>query len=123
MAAMTRSERHHLARRATEVRHRCLRDGLAPEVIVEVICREVPQMFALEAWRLAPVGAEPKSQHGSMGSTKLTAWLLLASLVPSCAVGSTGSAGRAMKGSSTCAASIRRDQTGLASGWTTATLW
>jgi transcriptional regulator with XRE-family HTH domain len=53
MAAMTRSERHHLARQATEVRHRCLRDGLAPEVIVEVICREVPQMFALEAWRLA----------------------------------------------------------------------
>ena len=50
---MTRSERHHLARRANEVRHRALRDGLAPEVIVEVICREVPQMFALEAWRLA----------------------------------------------------------------------
>ena len=57
MAAMTRSERHHLARQATEVRHRGLRDGLAPEVIVEVICREVPQMFALEAWlgtRLEP---------------------------------------------------------------------
>ena len=53
MAAMTRSERHHLARRANEVRHRCLRDGLAPELIVGVICREVPQMFALEAWRLA----------------------------------------------------------------------
>ena len=53
MAAMTRSERHHLARRANEVRHRCQRDGLAPDLIVEVICREVPQMFALEAWRLA----------------------------------------------------------------------
>src|ERR671921_169826 len=53
MAAMTRSQRYHLARQATEIRHRCLRDGLAPEAIVEVICREVPQMFALEAWRLA----------------------------------------------------------------------
>jgi hypothetical protein len=53
MAAMTRSQRLHLARQATEIRHRCLRDGLAPEAIVEVICREVPQMFALEAWRLA----------------------------------------------------------------------
>ena len=53
MAAMTRSQRHHLARQATEIRHRCLRDGLAPEAIAEVICREVPQMFALEAWRLA----------------------------------------------------------------------
>ena len=53
MAAMTRSQRLHLARQATEIRHRCLRDGLAPEAIAEVICREVPQMFALEAWRLA----------------------------------------------------------------------
>src|SRR5512132_2581080 len=53
MAAMTRSQRYHLARQATEIRHRCLRDGLAPEAIAEVICREVPQMFALEAWRLA----------------------------------------------------------------------
>jgi transcriptional regulator with XRE-family HTH domain len=53
MAAMTRSQRLHLARQATEIRHRCLRDGMAPEAIVEVICREIPQMFALEAWRLA----------------------------------------------------------------------
>jgi transcriptional regulator with XRE-family HTH domain len=53
VAAMTRSQRHHLARQATEIRHRCLRDGLAPEAIAEVICREIPQMFALEAWRLA----------------------------------------------------------------------
>ncbi len=53
MAAMTRSQRHHLVRQATEIRHRCLRDGMAPEAIVEVICREIPQMFALEAWRLA----------------------------------------------------------------------
>jgi hypothetical protein len=52
MAAMTRSERLHLARQATEVRHRGLRDGLAPEAIVEVIRQELPQMFALEA--LAP---------------------------------------------------------------------
>jgi transcriptional regulator with XRE-family HTH domain len=53
MAAMTRSQRIHLARRATEIRHRGLRDGLAPEVIVEDICQELPQMFRLEAWRLA----------------------------------------------------------------------
>jgi hypothetical protein len=53
MAAMTRSQRLHLARQATEIRHRCLRDGLDPEAIAEAICREVPQIFALEAWRLA----------------------------------------------------------------------
>ena len=53
MAAMTRSQRLHLARQATEIRHRALRDGLAPEAIVEVICQELPQMFRLEAWRLA----------------------------------------------------------------------
>jgi hypothetical protein len=53
MTAMTRSQRLHLARQATEIRHRCLRDGMAPEAIAEVICRQIPQMFALEAWRLA----------------------------------------------------------------------
>src|SRR5919201_1775821 len=53
MAVMTRSQRHHLARQATEIRHRSLRDGLAPEAIAEVICQQSPQMFALEAWRLA----------------------------------------------------------------------
>jgi transcriptional regulator with XRE-family HTH domain len=53
MAAMTRSQRYQLVRQAHEVRHRCLRDGLAPDGIVEVICRELPEMHALEAWRLA----------------------------------------------------------------------
>src|SRR5215216_7080562 len=53
MAAMTRSQRLHLARQATEIRHRALRDGLAPEAIAELICQELPQMFRLEAWRLA----------------------------------------------------------------------
>jgi len=53
MASMTRSQRQQLARQAIEVRHRCLRDGLAPDVIIDVICQEIPQMFALEAWRLA----------------------------------------------------------------------
>lgn len=51
--AITRDQRQRLARQATEIRNRCLRDGLKPDAIVEVICREVPQMFALEAWRLA----------------------------------------------------------------------
>src|SRR4029450_13999352 len=53
MAARLRSQRLHLARQATEIRHRALRDGVAPEAIVEVICQELPQMFRLEAWRLA----------------------------------------------------------------------
>src|SRR6266545_4800186 len=53
MAALTRTQRHQLARQATEIRHRCLRDGMEPDAIVEVICRELPQMHALEAWRFA----------------------------------------------------------------------
>ncbi len=53
MAAMTRSQRHQLAQQANEIRHRCLRDGLTPEAIVEGICQETPEIFALEAWRLA----------------------------------------------------------------------
>jgi hypothetical protein len=53
MRAMTRSQRQQLARRAYEVRHRCLREGLVPDQIVDVICQEIPEMFALEAWRLA----------------------------------------------------------------------
>ena len=51
--AMTRRQGQQLAWQANEVRHRCLRDGLGPDAIVEVICREIPEMLALEAWRLA----------------------------------------------------------------------
>ena len=63
------------SRQATEIGHRCLRDGLAPEAIAEVICREVPQMFALEAGDWPTVGARKVSARldalSLMGSSHL----------------------------------------------------
>lgn len=53
MATLTRTRRQHLAREATAVRLRSLREGLSPSATAEVICREVPELFALEAWRFA----------------------------------------------------------------------
>jgi hypothetical protein len=52
MASLTRAQRHQLARQASDVRLRCLREGLAPSAIFEVI-RQAPEMFALESWRFA----------------------------------------------------------------------
>ena len=87
-----------------------------PEAIAEVICRESRRCSPWRRGDWPTVGAVPRSQLALMRSTTLMGWPLLASPAPSCAVGSTGSAGRAMNGSSTCVASIRRDPTGSASG-------
>lgn len=53
MAALSRTQRQSFARRANDIRHRGLRDGLGPSAIAEEICREIPEIFPLEAWRLA----------------------------------------------------------------------
>lgn len=50
---MHRSRRQQLARAATDVRLRCLRDRLPPHAIADVIQQEVSEMFPLEACRLA----------------------------------------------------------------------
>jgi len=53
MASMDRGRRLRLAQHAHDVRLRCLRDGLTPAAITDAICQEVPEIFGLEAWRLA----------------------------------------------------------------------
>jgi transcriptional regulator with XRE-family HTH domain len=53
MAAMSRVDRNRLARRAHDVRVRCLHHELPPEQIADTIGREIPEMFPLEVWRLA----------------------------------------------------------------------
>src|SRR5690606_1218185 len=46
-----RGRRQAVARAAAEIRLRGLRDGLPVGVIVDEILKEVPGVFALEAWR------------------------------------------------------------------------
>jgi transcriptional regulator with XRE-family HTH domain len=53
VATLSRARRQQLARQAQDVRLRSLRDGLTPAATVELIRTEVPEMFALEAWRYA----------------------------------------------------------------------
>jgi hypothetical protein len=53
MRSLSRGERQRATRQASAVRIRCLREGLAPEAIVDEILRQAPLMFALEAWRFA----------------------------------------------------------------------
>src|SRR5215475_9216626 len=50
---MSRVERQNLARRAQDLRVRCLQQQFTPERISEVIREEIPEIFPLEAWRLA----------------------------------------------------------------------
>jgi hypothetical protein len=53
MRGMDRTGRQQLARIAAEIRLRGLREQLPPDAIAEAICREIPEVFPLEAWRLA----------------------------------------------------------------------
>jgi hypothetical protein len=53
MATMTRSQRRQLAQHAQDVRARCLRDDMAVDEIVDAISAAIPELFALEVWRLA----------------------------------------------------------------------
>jgi hypothetical protein len=53
MPSMDRERRNRLSRRAHDIRLRCARDGLTPDKTVDVIRENVPEIFALEAWRLA----------------------------------------------------------------------
>ena len=50
---MHRSRRQQLARVATDIRLRCLRDRLAPQAITDAIQQELSEVFPLEACRLA----------------------------------------------------------------------
>ena len=53
MAAIDRSRRNQLARIATDIRLRALPEGTTPQVVADRICQELPDLFRLEAQRLA----------------------------------------------------------------------
>ena len=53
MPSLSRERRHQLSRHASDLRLRCMREGLTPDRIVDVIRENVPEVFALEAWRFA----------------------------------------------------------------------
>lgn len=52
-AKVSSQRRREIDREAGEIRLDCIRRGLATEEIVDRIRRQVPEIFALEAWRLA----------------------------------------------------------------------
>lgn len=60
MGSVDRVRRQQLARMASEIRLRALRDRLSPNAITELICEQIPELFALEAHRLARGWSRPE---------------------------------------------------------------
>jgi transcriptional regulator with XRE-family HTH domain len=53
MADIDRSRRNQLARMASDIRLRALRERLASHAVADLICQHLPELFPLEAQRLA----------------------------------------------------------------------
>ncbi|WP_416971635.1 Twin-arginine translocation pathway signal [Streptomyces sp. 4F14] len=53
MGGVSRSRRAEIQREASRIRARCQRDGHTHERIVATLCSALPELTALEAWRLA----------------------------------------------------------------------
>ena len=53
MPDIDRSRRNQLARMASDIRLRALRERLVPHAVADLICQELPELFPLEAQRLA----------------------------------------------------------------------